>query len=178
MIHLLVLKWLQNDNDFELIVHCDTNFGSVASLIISFCLCQIVWHCCTYLHKLKNTFKRFACVFSNVAYRSFDIPMERMDPGGTALAGNPGVAEALWGKLGDLWIRRTGPEWWGAWHVQTHLLLEEIKCYGKRQLWNWGNLGFTLSGHPRACGFVEYIACITHQLMVVVVFIINYTISI
>ena len=94
MTHLLVLKWLHNDNDFELIVHCDTNFGSVASLIISFCLCQIVW-CCTYLHKLKSTYKRFACIFSNMAWRSVNIPMERMNPDGTALADNLGVAQAL-----------------------------------------------------------------------------------
>lgn len=95
MIHLLVLKWLHNDSDFELIVHCDKNLGSVASLIISFCLCQMV-SCYTYLYELRSTYKRFARVFSNVACRSFNIHMERMSPDGPVLADNLGVSEALW----------------------------------------------------------------------------------
>lgn len=41
--------------------------------------------------------KRFACIFSNVAHRSFDGSMERLNPGGATLVGSPGVAEALFG---------------------------------------------------------------------------------
>ena len=109
MIHLLVLKWLHNDNDFELIVHCDTNFGSVASLIISFCLCQIV-SCYTYLHKLKSTYKRFAYIFSNVACRLLTIPMERMNPDGTALADHLVWLKPFGGNTGRS-LDKKGSEW-------------------------------------------------------------------
>lgn len=147
MIHLLVLKWSHHDSDFELIVHCDTNFGSMASLIISFCLCQIVWHCCTYLHKLKNTFKRSACIFSNVAYRSFDIPMETLQWLRPCMgeAGRCLDRDSLW-TVSDL-------------RCSNSSTFRGIKCNGKCQLWNQNKSRFQCQlCHPRACGLAEYTA--------------------